>query len=139
MVWGVTTTACACVRVCTDGCTGCLLPSRTLEQRAQRLFGTKGIPLENLDPALFAKSKAAQSKEPERQREVALLEAQVYRYSELLGVRRCRILVEYGCGCECGCTHVCRCVMCRGCVGGGGGVWLWVCGGGPGIYDCGCV
>lgn len=30
---------------------------RTLEERAQRLFSTKGKTLEQLDPALFAKSK----------------------------------------------------------------------------------
>ena len=27
----------------------------TLKQRAQRLFATKGVPLDQLDPALFAK------------------------------------------------------------------------------------
>jgi len=30
---------------------------RTLEERAQRLFSTKGKKLDELDPALFAKSK----------------------------------------------------------------------------------
>ena len=29
----------------------------TLEERAQRLFSTKGVPLDQLDASLFAKSK----------------------------------------------------------------------------------
>lgn len=60
--------------------------SRTLEERAHRLFQTKGVPLESLDSSLFAKSKSAQSRDPKKQKEIALLEAQVYRYTELLGV-----------------------------------------------------
>lgn len=35
------------------------LPSRTLEERAQRLFSTKGKSLESLDPSLFAKNPKA--------------------------------------------------------------------------------
>lgn len=31
--------------------------SRTLEERAQRLFSTKGLQMEDLDPSMFAKSK----------------------------------------------------------------------------------
>jgi splicing factor 3A subunit 3 len=53
---------------------------RTLEERAQRLFGTKGK--KSLDPSLFAKNKpgkVGRGKESERQREIASLEAQVYR------------------------------------------------------------
>ena len=58
---------------------------RTLEERAQRLFSTKGVPLERLDPALKARTK--QGKElDEKHEEIALLEAQVYAYIELLGV-----------------------------------------------------
>ncbi|GFS25142.1 splicing factor 3A subunit 3-like [Elysia marginata] len=66
----------------------------TLEQRAQRLFSTKGKSLDELDPALFAKSKpgkagkASKNKDTEKQREIALLEAQVYRLSELLSEQR---------------------------------------------------
>ena len=59
---------------------------RTLEERADRLFQTKGVPLESLDSSLFAKSKSAQSRDPKKQKEIALLEAQIYRYTELLGV-----------------------------------------------------
>lgn len=33
--------------------------SRTLEERAQRLFSTKGKSLESLDPSLFAKNPKA--------------------------------------------------------------------------------
>lgn len=58
----------------------------TLEERAHRLFHTKGVPLESLDSSLFAKSKSAQSRDPKKQKEIAFLEAQIYRYTELLGV-----------------------------------------------------
>ncbi|XP_052807476.1 splicing factor 3A subunit 3-like [Mya arenaria] len=63
----------------------------TLEERAQRLFSTKGKRLEDLDPAMFAKSKpgrAGKARESEKQREIAGLEAQVYRFSELLSEQR---------------------------------------------------
>uniref|UniRef100_A0A2C9K4I1 Matrin-type domain-containing protein n=1 Tax=Biomphalaria glabrata TaxID=6526 RepID=A0A2C9K4I1_BIOGL len=66
----------------------------TLEQRAQRLFSTKGKNLDELDPALFAKSKpgksgkAAKTKDSEKQKEIAALEAQVYRLTDLLGEQR---------------------------------------------------
>ncbi|KAL3882818.1 hypothetical protein ACJMK2_029124 [Sinanodonta woodiana] len=63
----------------------------TLEERAQRLFSTKGKHLEDLDPALFAKSKpgrAGKSRENEKQKEMASLEAQVYYFSELLSAQR---------------------------------------------------
>ncbi|PVD28299.1 hypothetical protein C0Q70_10886 [Pomacea canaliculata] len=64
----------------------------TLEERAQRLFSTKGKTLEQLDPALFAKSKPGKAgktgKETEKQKEIALLEAQAYRLAELLSEQR---------------------------------------------------
>ncbi|BFZ25141.1 hypothetical protein BsWGS_28180 [Bradybaena similaris] len=66
----------------------------TLEERAQRLFGTKGKTLDELDPALFAKSKpgkvnkVGKTKDSEKQKEIALLEAQVYRLSEMLSEQR---------------------------------------------------
>lgn len=63
----------------------------TLEQRAQRLFDTKGKNLEELDPAMFAKAKpgkTGKSRDLERQREIAALEAQVYRFCEVLGEQR---------------------------------------------------
>jgi len=64
----------------------------TLEERAQRLFMTKGKPLESLDPSLFTKNKPGKGgsnvKDREKQKEVAALEAQVYRFSELLSEQR---------------------------------------------------
>jgi len=68
----------------------------TLEDRANRLFSTKGKRLNELDPSLFAKNKGKSSgggaagggglnaKEVAKQRETAYLEAQVYKFSELL-------------------------------------------------------
>lgn len=64
----------------------------TLEERAQRLFLTKGKKLEELDRAFFTKSKpgktAGKTRESERQKEIAMLEARVYRLSELLSEQR---------------------------------------------------
>lgn len=57
----------------------------TLEQRAKRLFLTKGVPLGALDPSHFAKTKSA-VQEAESHREIAQMEAMVYKYSELLSV-----------------------------------------------------
>lgn len=57
----------------------------TLEERAKRLFLTKGVPLGALDASLFAKSKSS-SQEALAHKEIAKLEAYVYKYSELLGV-----------------------------------------------------
>lgn len=59
----------------------------TLEQRAKRLFLTKDKPLGALDTSLFAKSKSS-AQEAELQKEIAQLEAMIYKYSELLGVSR---------------------------------------------------
>merc|ERR1711962_1137835 len=65
----------------------------TLEDRANRLFATKGKKRSEIDPSMFAKNKggkgsgggsAGSDKEAAKQREVAMLEAQVYRFSELL-------------------------------------------------------
>ena len=58
---------------------------RTLEERAKRLFLTKDVPLGALDPSMFAKSKSS-AQEAEAQKEVATLEAMIYKYAELLGV-----------------------------------------------------
>ena len=62
----------------------------TLEERAQRLFLTKGKSLDELDPSMFAKSKPGKNlnRDSERQREIANLEGQVYRSSEILGEQR---------------------------------------------------
>lgn len=63
----------------------------TLEERAQRLFSTKGLQMEDLDPSMFAKSKpgkTGKNKDMERQKEIAMLEAQCYRFIEVLGEQR---------------------------------------------------
>ncbi|CAD5122490.1 DgyrCDS10913 [Dimorphilus gyrociliatus] len=66
----------------------------TLEERAKRLFATKGKSLDELDPSLFARTKTKEQEKKEnealreRHREIALLEAQVYRFSELLSEQR---------------------------------------------------
>ncbi len=57
---------------------------RTLEERAQRLFSTKGKSLEEIDPTLFTKVKPGKTtpkeKDAEKNRDVAALESQIYRY-----------------------------------------------------------
>ncbi|XP_071455361.1 splicing factor 3A subunit 3 [Hetaerina americana] len=61
----------------------------TLEERAQRLFSTKGK--KSLDPSLLAKNKpgkAGRGKDNERQKEIANLEAQLYRFADLLTEQR---------------------------------------------------
>ena len=67
-----------------------MIDCSTLEQRAKRLFLTKGVPLGALSASLFAKSKSS-SQEALIQKEIAQLEAFIYKYSELLGVS-----VDYG-------------------------------------------
>ncbi len=54
----------------------------TLEERAQRLFLTKGKSLEELDPSVFAKTKGKgkSSDYTQKQKEVAMLEAQVISF-----------------------------------------------------------
>lgn len=54
---------------------------RTLEERAERLFSTKGKT--DLDPTLMSKpnsGKLKRSKNLTKQKEIANLEAQVYRF-----------------------------------------------------------
>ncbi|XP_075217384.1 splicing factor 3a subunit 3 noi [Lycorma delicatula] len=58
----------------------------TLEERAQRLFSTKGK--KSLDPGLLAKSKPGKNRDSERQRDIAFLESQVYRFAELVSEQR---------------------------------------------------
>ncbi|KYN15718.1 Splicing factor 3A subunit 3 [Trachymyrmex cornetzi] len=57
----------------------------TLEERAQRLFSTKGEA--SLDPNLLAKNrkgKSAKGKDSEKQKEIARFEAHVYKLAELV-------------------------------------------------------
>ncbi|XP_075145167.1 splicing factor 3A subunit 3 [Haematobia irritans] len=62
----------------------------TLEERAQRLFSTKGK--KTLDPSLMAKkpskSTSVQTRENERHKEIAQLEAYLYKYAELVSEQR---------------------------------------------------
>lgn len=58
----------------------------TLEDRAKRLFGTKGLSVDEIDKSLFAKGQGKnrgaiteQDKEAEKHKKIALLEAQVYK------------------------------------------------------------
>uniref|UniRef100_T1J1H1 Matrin-type domain-containing protein n=1 Tax=Strigamia maritima TaxID=126957 RepID=T1J1H1_STRMM len=63
----------------------------TLEERAKRLFTTKGKQIDELDPTLVSKAKpgkASKAREAERQKEVAFLEAQMYRLIEILSEQR---------------------------------------------------
>ena len=63
----------------------------TLEERARRLFSTKGRRLSELDPSMFAKAKGGAkeaARETEKNKAVAAMEAQVYRFAELLSEQR---------------------------------------------------
>lgn len=60
----------------------------TLEERAQRLFHSKGKQISELDPSLFARSKPGRNRDSEKQREIATLEAQLYRFAEILSEQR---------------------------------------------------
>lgn len=57
----------------------------TLEDRAKRLFGTKGLQIDEIDKSLFAKGQgknkgtSEHDKEAEKHKKIALLEAQIYK------------------------------------------------------------
>ena len=63
----------------------------TLEERANRLWATKNKTLDELDPNLYAKGrpgKARKTFDSEKQKEIALLEAQIYEFSDILSDQR---------------------------------------------------
>ncbi|EDV24471.1 Splicing factor 3A subunit 3 [Trichoplax sp. H2] len=62
----------------------------TLEERAKRLFSTKGKTLDQIDSSLFTKTKTGKGHQEgsDRNKEIAGLEAQIYHTSELLGTQR---------------------------------------------------
>ncbi|XP_057365401.1 splicing factor 3A subunit 3-like [Daphnia carinata] len=66
----------------------------TLEDRAKRLFSTKGLQVDEIDKSLFAKGQGKnrgtteQDKEVEKHKKIALLEAQVYKLVEILSEPR---------------------------------------------------
>lgn len=60
----------------------------TLQQRAERLFSTKGLASTQLDKGLLASSKHTPKSRSVVEKELALKEAKVYRMAELLGAIR---------------------------------------------------
>ncbi|KAH8020514.1 hypothetical protein HPB51_002463 [Rhipicephalus microplus] len=50
--------------------------------------GWQGKQISELDPSLFAKSKPGRNKDSEKQKEIATLEAQLYRFAEILSEQR---------------------------------------------------
>lgn len=60
----------------------------TLEERAQRLFSTKGM--KTLDPSIIVKKTTGKNieKEQARQKDIASMEAQLYRYAEFVSEQR---------------------------------------------------
>ena len=66
----------------------------SLNERANRLFQTKGKCLQDLDASLFAKSSVTNNKQKsikeytEKHKEIAELESRVYRMSEIHSAKR---------------------------------------------------
>nr|CAG4637682.1 EOG090X03G1 [Chydorus sphaericus] len=69
----------------------------TLEDRAQRLFRIKGLSPDEIDPSLFAKGNSRNNvgdksvsgnKEVDKNKKIALMEAQVYKLIEILSEQR---------------------------------------------------
>lgn len=58
-----------------------------LEERAIRLFQTKGKRLQDLDPSLFAKTQKSKDY-TEKHKDIAVLESKVYRLAEIVGPNR---------------------------------------------------
>ena len=50
----------------------------------------EGVPLDQLDPSLFAKARAGKGRDNvQKQKEIGALEAQIYHLTEILGVSYC--------------------------------------------------
>nr|CAG4647766.1 EOG090X03G1 [Moina brachiata] len=64
----------------------------TLEDRAKRLISVKGVPTDKIDPSLVAKGTnrggANGNKDAEKNKKIALLEAQIYKLIEILSEQR---------------------------------------------------
>lgn len=62
----------------------------TLEEPDQKMSSTKVKILVSLDDSLFAKTPKAKGtkRDPERNKDIAFLEAQIYEYVEILGEQR---------------------------------------------------
>lgn len=51
------------------------------------IFLISGVPLDQLDPSFFAKSRAGKGRDnAQKQKDIAAVEAQIYHITELLGV-----------------------------------------------------
>lgn len=57
---------------------------RSLEERAQRLWKTRGKTLDQIEPSLFAKKKGGIVANVEKQKEIAFMEVQIYKYIDIL-------------------------------------------------------
>lgn len=60
----------------------------TTQERANRLWVTKGRRLDSIDPTIFSKGVLARGASLERHRALALIEAKIYRLAEMLSERR---------------------------------------------------
>lgn len=60
----------------------------TLQERAERLFSTKGKSADEIDPALFAKGKNQKKKKSDDSLNIAAIEAKIYRMVDLLDKQR---------------------------------------------------
>ena len=67
----------------------------TLEERAKRLFATKGFNISDIDKSLFARSHKSRGDPTERQKEIAMIESQIYQLVELLSVRKLAVMYLY--------------------------------------------
>jgi len=56
----------------------------TLQQRATRLFSTKGKSLDQLDSSLFAKNKNSKKTSTDEQYNIAMMEAKIYRLTDIV-------------------------------------------------------
>ena len=60
----------------------------SLEERARRLWSTKGRDISTLDPSLFAKSRDEKGKDGSKMKEVAMMEARIYCLVEILNEQK---------------------------------------------------
>lgn len=60
----------------------------SLEERAQRLWSTKGKDINSLDASLFAKTKDEKGKDGSKMKEVAMTEAKIYCLVEILSEQK---------------------------------------------------
>lgn len=56
----------------------------SLEERAERLWKTKGKTADEIDPSLFAKKRGGIASDVEKQKQIAFMEVQIYKYIDIL-------------------------------------------------------